>query len=265
VASVDPHPGYRPARGGRPPIRFAARTLVPTRIRDLLLVALAVCSGAVDAISYLALGKVFSAFMTGNIVFLGLALTRAGGPNLLHVCVALATFALGVAAAVKIVKPTKGTALWPRRVSVALGLSALAWAGFLAGWIATSGRPSSAVGHVLIGLSALAMGVQSGAVLSLAIPGVFTTAATATVVDLASDLAGWPQAPNERGRLAGVLAGLCVGAAAGALMVAHARSYAPVIPLIGTLVVITIASRALKPGAERPRAHPRVPQKRAEP
>jgi uncharacterized membrane protein YoaK (UPF0700 family) len=45
------------------------------RLRDLPLVALTVASGAVDAISYLALGKTFSAFMTGNIVFLLVAFT----------------------------------------------------------------------------------------------------------------------------------------------------------------------------------------------
>jgi len=44
----------------------------PLRVRDRLLMALTVSSGAVDAISYLALGKIFTAFMTGNFVFLGL-------------------------------------------------------------------------------------------------------------------------------------------------------------------------------------------------
>ena len=47
-------------------------------LRDLLLHALTVSSGAVDAISFLALGKVFSAFMTGNIAFLGLRIARVG-------------------------------------------------------------------------------------------------------------------------------------------------------------------------------------------
>jgi uncharacterized membrane protein YoaK (UPF0700 family) len=37
---------------------------VEVRVRDQLLNALTVSSGAVDAISFLALGKVFSAFMT---------------------------------------------------------------------------------------------------------------------------------------------------------------------------------------------------------
>jgi len=40
-------------------------------VRDLLLNGLTFSSGAVDAISFLTLGKVFTAFMTGNIAFLG--------------------------------------------------------------------------------------------------------------------------------------------------------------------------------------------------
>ncbi len=45
-------------------------------MRDVLLVALTVASGAVDAISYFGLGKIFSAFMTGNIVYLGFGIAE---------------------------------------------------------------------------------------------------------------------------------------------------------------------------------------------
>jgi uncharacterized membrane protein YoaK (UPF0700 family) len=247
VESIATDEGFLPAREREAVARLAGLELTAPAVRDLLLMGLAFCSGAVDAISFLALGKVFSAFMTGNVVFLALGITGAGGPNVVRVGVALAAFAAAVFAAVKIVKPSKGSATWPGRVSIALGLSGIAQVAFLAGWIATSGRPAAGTGHVLTGVFALAMGLQTGAVLSLGVPGVFTTAATATVVHLASDLAGWPQSTNGRGRLAGVLAGLCVGAAAGGLLLVHARTYAPVLPVIGTLLVIIAASRLLKP------------------
>jgi uncharacterized membrane protein YoaK (UPF0700 family) len=48
-------------------------------IRDWLLFALTVSSGAVDAISFLALGKVFTAFMTGNLAFLGMGIAGHAG------------------------------------------------------------------------------------------------------------------------------------------------------------------------------------------
>ena len=46
------------------------RRMADIRVRDLLLMTLTFSSGAIDAINYLAMGKVFTAFMTGNIVSL---------------------------------------------------------------------------------------------------------------------------------------------------------------------------------------------------
>src|SRR5260221_13070662 len=68
---------------------------VELRVRDLLLNALTISSGAVDAISFLALGKVFSAFMTGNIAFLGLRVAGASAPGAVAILVSLAAFAAG--------------------------------------------------------------------------------------------------------------------------------------------------------------------------
>ena len=223
------------------------RSLTPERVRDLFLMGLAVSSGAVDAVAWLGLGSVFTAFQTGNIVFLGIDAAGAAGPSPVRVVVSLTAFAAGVLLAVAIVKATRGSGLWPRRVSIALGVSALAQAAFLGGWMATSGQPSTVSGDLLIGLSALAMGVQSAAVMSLGVTGVFTTAATATVIYLMSDVAGWSPSAIEKERLIGVLVSLFAGIAAGAWLFMHARVYAPVLPLIVTVVVIVGASIALKP------------------
>lgn len=210
-------------------------------VRDLMLVGLTFASGAVDAIAFLGLDKVFSSFMTGNLVFLGLGLAGSTEPDLPRVIPALLAFALGVFLAVRIVKPTRGSSIWPRRVSVALAVGALAQAAFLVSWLVTSGRPSAGAGHVLIALSALAFGLQSAAVMSLDVKGVFTTAATATVIMLIGDEAGWSESTPERRRLASVLVGLVAGAAAGAYLLLHARAYAPILPLAATLAVISAA------------------------
>jgi uncharacterized membrane protein YoaK (UPF0700 family) len=87
------------------------------------------------------------------------------------------------------------------------------------------------------------MGLQSGAVRSLNVAGVFTTAATATVIVLMTDLAARSRA-TELVRLEGVIAGLVAGAAAGGLVLTHARSYAPVLPLAATVAVIAVACSA---------------------
>jgi uncharacterized membrane protein YoaK (UPF0700 family) len=225
----------------------AARRLSTTGIRDLLLVGLTFSSGAIDAISFLALGKVFTAFMTGNVAFLGLGVSGAGGPNVVRVLIAVAAFAAGVFVATRIVGASRGSGVWPRRVSVALGLAMVLQAVFLAVWMATSGRPGSGSGDALAALMALAMGLQSGAVMALAVQGVFTTAATATVMFLMRDVAAPSgSAAAEPARLARVLAALFAGATAGGLLLVHARAYAPVLPLVATALVIATASTALR-------------------
>src|SRR6202140_5549075 len=211
------------------------------RIRDLLLNGLTVSSGAVDAISFLALGKVFSAFMTGNIAFLGLRVAGAGAPGAVAIVVSMAAFAVGVYLSSRIVKPSQGSGVWPQRVTVALGVSLIAHAVFLAVWFASNGQPSIDVADVLLGLWGLAMGMQSAAVRTLHVGGVFTTAATATIIFLVGDITNWSATVAERRRLAGVRVSLFVGATAGSLLLVHAHIYAPVMPFVITAVAVGTA------------------------
>jgi uncharacterized membrane protein YoaK (UPF0700 family) len=222
------------------------RRLPASAFRDLLLVVLTASSGAVDAISFLALGKLFTAFMTGNVVFLGIRAAGAPGADAVRITGALLAFASGVLVATRIVRPLTGPTIWPRRVTVALTVAAAVEVLFAAVWAGAGGRPSSGTAGLLICLSALAMGLQSGAVMSLGVRGVFTTAATATAILFAT---GWHETAAERRRLAGVLAGLLAGATAGGLLALHARAYAPLLPLSLTVLVTTLATtfpRALR-------------------
>src|SRR5260370_9585720 len=176
------------------------------RVRDLLLNALTVSSGAVDGISFLALGKVFSAFMTGNIAFFGLRVAGASrAPGGVAIFASMAAFSVGVYLSTRMVKLSEDSGLWPQRVTVALGISLIAHAVFLAVWFASNGQPSIDVAHVLLASCALAMGMQSAAVRTLHVEGVFTTAATATIIFLAGDITNWSATVVERRRFAGVV------------------------------------------------------------
>jgi uncharacterized membrane protein YoaK (UPF0700 family) len=210
-------------------------------VRDLLLNALTVSSGAVDAISFLALGKVFSAFMTGNIAFLGLRVAGAGAPGAVAILSSMAGFAAGVYLSTRIVRPSEASGLWPRRVTAALGVSVIAHVAFLAIWFARNGEPPIDAGHLLLGLWGFAMGMQSAAVRTLHVDGVFTTAATATIIFLVGDLTSWSATGAERRRLAGVLVSLFVGACAGGLLLVRAHIYAPVLPFVITLAAVATA------------------------
>jgi uncharacterized membrane protein YoaK (UPF0700 family) len=156
---------------------------------------------------------------------------------------ALSMFAVGSFVGQRItVRWHQAHRLWPGAVSLLLILVAIAEACFLAVWISAAGHPSADVTDVLIALFSIAMGLQTAAVRSLGVLGVFTTAATFTLVAFAGTLAGSrPRA--EIPRLAGVLVGLVAGAVAGGLLFLHGRSYAPVMPLAITIAVILLGWR----------------------
>jgi uncharacterized membrane protein YoaK (UPF0700 family) len=219
--------------------------------RDLLLNALTVSSGAIDAISFLALGKVFSAFMTGNIAFLGLQLAGAGGPGHVAMFASMIAFALGVYVSTRIVRGSESSGTWPQRVTIALGISLMAHAAFVAVWLANSGKPSLDVAHVLLGCWGFAMGMQSAAVRTLHVEGVFTTAATATIIFLVGDLTNWSATVAERRRLTGVLMSLLIGATAGGLLLVHAPIYAPILPFVITLASVATAAIVFRSASQR--------------
>jgi len=88
------------------------------RARNWLLHALTASSGAADTISFLALGKVFSAFMTGNVAFLGMRASGAvDAPAVVSLLASLGAFALGSYVASRIV--TGHSDIWHRNVTLA--------------------------------------------------------------------------------------------------------------------------------------------------
>src|ERR1700757_618894 len=88
----------------------------PHRIRDVLVAVLALAAGAIDALSWLALGKGFSAFMTGNIVFIAVGLSSHDSVPSLHAAIALCTFGAGAWATAAIMPTDDADVLWPHRV-----------------------------------------------------------------------------------------------------------------------------------------------------
>jgi uncharacterized membrane protein YoaK (UPF0700 family) len=228
-------------------------------VRDWLLVALSFATGIYEAICFLTFGKVFTAAQTGNLVLLGIGVAgthEPAGPNPVTVVISLAAFAAGAALAVPIVKTFGGGQetgdnnvfhAWPRRVSIALAIALVLQAGFLAVWV-TAASPAS-LAYILMALSALAMGLQMNAIRSLHVPGISTTAFTATFVGLITGLAIWSLTAHSARRLTATMVAMAAGAFLGDLMLRHAHPYAPVVPVAVTAVVIAIAWVALKPHA----------------
>ena len=214
-------------------------------VRNGLFDALTLSSGAVDSISFLGLGKVFTAFMTGNVAFLGMGIAGNPAPRIVSVLASMFAFAVGIYIATKITGSgeQKSGVIWTPRTTIVLGVSLLAHLGFVAIWVANSGRPGANAVPILLAVWALAMGLQSGAVRKLHVEGIFTTAATGTFMVLASDVVNWKKTRDERRRARFVLISLVIGATAGAYLFFHAPIFAPVLPLVVTAGVVLTAAR----------------------
>jgi uncharacterized membrane protein YoaK (UPF0700 family) len=178
------------------------------------LLALTVTTGLIDAVSYLGLGHVFTANMTGNVVLLGFGLAHAGGLPVLAPLVSLAAFLLGAGAGGRIA--TSLAEHRRRHFSVALGIEAglLGCAAVLAA--VTTARIGSLAAYAVIALVAVAMGVRNATVRKLAVPDLTTTVMTLTLTGLVADPAGG--APRNSRRRTGAVVALLVGALIGALL-----------------------------------------------
>ncbi len=217
----------------------------PGRVRDLLLGVLAFAAGAVDVLSWLTLGKVFSGFMTGNVVFLAAGLFSHHSELSLYAAIALCAFGVGACATASLMPREDPRVLWPARVTAGLIACALVQLVFWAVWLAVGGHPGSLL-MVLLGILAFAMGIQTAAAVALGVHAVFTTAVTATWTVLVGDAARWSATRIERRRLTLVLAGTLFGALIGALLVAHLRLWVPLLPLLLTGGVAVVAHQSIE-------------------
>lgn len=164
-----------------------------TAFRDALLLGLSLAAGVVDAVVFLRLAQVFVANMTGNTVLLGLAVGQVHPQAAARSAVALAAFCFGVAVAatITLLSPERPHPAqpWPPVTNLLLGMEAvlLAFATLL--WQLTGGAGEALV-LLLIALTAIVMGVQSGAARSMGVGGVATTYVTGALTNAVSGLLG---------------------------------------------------------------------------
>lgn len=247
ATATDPQP-VGPTRIGWG-ARIAKRRPNDTHLRDILLVALAFAWGSIDAVSFAGLGRVYSTAQSGNLITLGLGAGGAPGAPVLRAGVSVAAFAMGVVIATRIVGHPPAGALWPRRLEAVLVVIAGILIGFLLFWIVVDGHPSSTSADLLIAISALGGGMETGAIFRLGLRAVFTTALTATWTTFASDvdddLTRDRDDAVDQVRLLLVVVGAFAGVAAGGVLLFNGfRDIAPILAPTLTLAVAAIATFA---------------------
>lgn len=231
---------------------------VQARARDRLVVLLAALSGATDAIGLIALGGSFTSVMTGNMVLVGVAIGSKDASALGITLTAIGGYVLGVFIGGRVAgEPRPTDTPWPPAVTRALLVELAAFAVFAIAWWALSGAPPDAWLAPLLALNAVALGVQSSAIIRFGVSGLSTTYMTGTLTAVITRLAA-RHPLNSIGRSGAVLAGLICGAAAGAVVDVGAPMAVPALQLglIGTVLVGAL--RAARPLTAERRRRPRA-------
>src|SRR4051812_3337715 len=181
-----------------------------------LLVTMTFVTGLVDAVSYLVLGHVFVANMTGNVVLLGFALAGAPGFSIPASAAAILSFSVGA-----LIGGRTALSLGHHRGRLLSRAASMQTAFFAASVVlaALSGNPAAGAGrYVLIVVLALAMGIQNAAARKLAIPDLPTTVLTMTITGIAADSTIAGGRGSKAGRRLVAAAAMLGGAFVGAVL-----------------------------------------------
>jgi uncharacterized membrane protein YoaK (UPF0700 family) len=217
--------------------------MAETKPRDLavLLLTLTVVTGVVDAVSFLGLGRVFVANMTGNVVFLGFAAAGETTLSVVASLTAVAAFLAGALAGGRLarVEDDRGhgvlrqaTAAQALLVAVAVVLSA------------TLGNGTRLGSELLIVVLGVAMGLQNAAVRRIGAPDLTTTVLTMTLTGFAADSKAAGGEGSHPLRKVVAVAAMLVGAFAGGMLQLHVSMWSALtlalVLVLGVLVVLQV-------------------------
>jgi uncharacterized membrane protein YoaK (UPF0700 family) len=216
------------------------------------LLTLTAVTGLVDSVSYLRLGRVFVANMTGNVVFVGFSVDPHSGLSLTAAVIATCGFVVGALAGGRLAhllaatRPLRWLTIAFTAQTIILGLAAVL--------TAASVLPFDGGGRfATIVILAVALGVQNSTVRHLGAADLTTTVLTLTLTGLAADslLTGGSGAkPHRRlGSIAAMLAGAATGA--GILQWSPTAVIAIAAALVAAVAVGTAAAGAAAAAREQ--------------
>jgi uncharacterized membrane protein YoaK (UPF0700 family) len=199
---------------------FMASSPTTEKVLPYALLVMTAVTGLVDAVSFLSLGRVFTANMTGNIVLLAFATAHISGLSIARSLTALLAFLVGAILGGRVM--ARASADSQTRFAAQAFLLEVAFLlavsfcsiGYRVDLLEDSFRP-----FALIALTALAMGTRNAAVRKLAVPDLTTTVLTLTITGIGADssLANGTN-PRMARRVASVAA-MSLGATLGAIVI----------------------------------------------
>ncbi len=193
-------------------------------------------------LAFIRLGGVFASVMTGNLVLLGLAAGQTRAALALRAGLALAGYTVGTAVGTRI---TEGNPhrdeTWPSWILVVLAVELVLLSALAVGLELTGERPSPSDQLALLGVAAVAMGLQSAAVRRLGVPGLSTTYMTGTLTAVIAGLVGRDRRAVVGGATLSRLAGLFGGAGLGGVLLAEAPAALSAVQLVPLGAAVALA------------------------
>jgi len=191
------------------------------------LLVLTAVTGLVDAVSFLSLGHVFTANMTGNIVLLAFATAHVSGLSIARSLTALLAFLVGaILGGRAMARANPDSQIRFAAQAFLLEVAFLFAASFCAIGYRGDLLEDSFQPFALIALTALAMGTRNAAVRKLAIPDLTTTVLTLTITGIGAD-SSLANGNNPRlARRVASVAAMFLGAALGAIIIHYSISAA---------------------------------------
>ena len=213
----------------------------------LSLLALTFTTGLIDAASYLGLGRVFTANMTGNVVLLGFGIAGAAGLPVVSPLVSLAAFLLGAVAGGRLAARITGCHYVHLRTALLIEFTLIAAAAVIAA--VSDIHPNELSGDSIVALLAFGMGIRNATVRRIAVPDLTTTVLTLTLTGLAADSRLADGTGRGSGRRLCATGTMLAGAVAGAVTlktsIALPLSYAAVIALLAGTSYARVARREI--------------------
>jgi uncharacterized membrane protein YoaK (UPF0700 family) len=147
---------------------------------------LAITGGGVDAVIFLGFG-VLTAAQTGNTITLATALAQGRFPTALYAAVSVAGYLFGAVVGEMVIVRQRPNTAWLSALGWTLVVELAPLSALLVIWRFVAANPMMAITMALVALAAIAMGIQSAAVLRLD-AGPTTTYVTGTLTSFATEL-----------------------------------------------------------------------------
>jgi uncharacterized membrane protein YoaK (UPF0700 family) len=180
------------------------------------LLILTFVTGIVDVVSFLALGNVFAAMQTGNVIFLGLGVAGEHGAPVLAPLVALVAFLVGGTVAALRARAGTRAAGHRLRLAMATEIGLLGGAAVLAAIVDV--HPGGLTAYVLIAILSVAMGLRNTIARGIGDPNLATTVLNLTLSAFVSATPTGIASESELTLRATAIGAILAGAIAGALL-----------------------------------------------